>query len=80
MTNRYKLEDRPVFNQGEEVEVDFECFGCDNVGVKKGKIVGKSYDYIVTGWLVDFGETLNYPPMNYPYTTLTVQHPFILKK
>jgi len=76
MTERYTLDYKPTFKDGEMVLVDMSCFGFPPE-IAMGKIVGRGSEHIIDHWLVEFGH--NFAP-TYPYKVVSVQHTFILKK
>ncbi len=74
---RYTLDDpKPSFKQGEQVAVDMGWFGCTDLGVLQGRIVGKALTHVLDVWLVDFGREIS---SEYPYYVLSVPHTAMLK-
>ena len=76
MIEKYTLEHKPNFTDGELVQVDMNCFGFPPE-ILTGKIVGKSFEHIIDTWLVEFPRSF-FP--TYPFKVVPVQHTFILKK
>lgn len=79
MTNRYTLENKPNFYDGEIVEVDMSCFGIqidEGSDILTGRVVGKSITGIVDQWLIEFAREFRL----YPYKVVSVPHTFILQK
>ena len=74
---RYTLENKPSFSDGQVVEVDMSCFGFPEKEILSGKIVGKATEHIIDNWIVEFPRS--FPP-TYPYKVVIVPHTFILRK
>jgi hypothetical protein len=75
MIEKYTLENKPNFVDGEIVSVDMSCFGLPPQ-IRTGKVVGKSFEHIIDTWLVEFDST--FP--SYPFKVAQVPHTFILVK
>lgn len=54
----------------------WQLWGAESLGLMYGKIVGKSSDYIIDYWIVDFNESLTKDKafVSYPFKVLSVLH------
>ena len=80
MIRHYTLENKPSFNDGDEIDVDMSVMGAKSLGVMKGKVVGKASDHIIDMWIIDFGMSLNEDKnfSMYPFKVLNVIHTAIV--
>jgi hypothetical protein len=76
MIKTYTLADKkPDFKDGAIVRVDMDHLGLKDLGVVKGKIVGKASSHVIDFWIVEFEESFG---SSYPYRVLSVPHVAIL--
>ena len=80
--NKYTLENKPNFQFGEEVLVDFGfMYMYLDAAPVKGKIVGKSSEHILDVWLIQFDRdslVKAIPHFHSPYNTFAIQHTLII--
>jgi hypothetical protein len=81
MIKRYTLENKPTFKDGDEVDVDMGVMGASDLGIMRGKVVGKVSDHIIDTWIVDFGQSLNKDKnfSTYPFKVVGVIHTAIVE-
>lgn len=75
--NKYTLENKPSFKDGDFVLVDMGCYGFPDGTNRNGYIVGRASEHIIDMWLVQFDE---YPTEYYKFKVLSVPHTFIFCK
>ncbi len=76
MIEHYTIEAKPKFHYGDMVEVDMAHLGND-LGILKGKIVGRGSEHIIDFWLIEFEETFG---PTYPFKVVSVPHVAIVKR
>jgi hypothetical protein len=74
MKTHYTLENKPEFKDGDIIQVDMSHFGWPEE-IRTGKIVGKSTNYIIDYWMIEF---LDYICDGYKFKVLNVPHTAIL--
>lgn len=73
----YTLENKPDFNDGDSVEVDFQVLGMSKTTeIHLGKVVGKVSTHIVDIWMVEFGFQMS--PF-YRFRVIPVIHTAMIK-
>jgi hypothetical protein len=75
MIKHYTLENKPEFNYGDIVKFDCSMWGHGSTEIKTGKIVGRSSDYIIDRWLVEFDDFIS---ESMPFKVAAIQHTFII--
>lgn len=75
MISYYGLENKPSFEDGQKVDVDFNKLGMPEVGIVRGEVVGKAISHLLDFWIIKFDRNFG---TTYPYKVISIPHTCIV--